>query len=242
MRTRKNTFLVTILFLMVVSISCNEVPNPKLAESGITFNPSLTYGTMADQDGNMYKTITIGTQVWMAENLRTTKYRNGETIQNVTDNTQWLGLTSGAYCWFNNSDADKATYGALYNWYAAADSRSIAPSGWHIPSNNEWLTLLDYLGGENIAGGKMKETGSSHWTNPNNAATNQSGFTALGVGERDGIDRDFQYRFMCCRFWSLTQYDDSNAWFNAVFNYATYCNHSNYLPKKFGVSVRCIKD
>jgi uncharacterized protein (TIGR02145 family) len=246
MSINKSAGIIAMLLVIAGSISCGEdssqEPISEQTESGIVFNPNLTYGTMTDQDGNVYKTIIIGTQTWMAENLRTTKYRNGDAIANVTDNTQWLGLTTGAYCWFNNSDVDKATYGALYNWFAASDDRNIAPYGWHIPSNDEWLTLINYLGGENIAGSKMKETGSTHWTGPNEGATNQSGFTALGVGERDGIDRAFQYRFVCCRFWSSTKYDASNAWFNAVFNYATYCNHSNYLEKPFGISVRCIKD
>ncbi|HAN19032.1 MAG: hypothetical protein A2X13_11445 [Bacteroidetes bacterium GWC2_33_15] len=246
----KKKILSILFFTVIISItgfvSCKEDPTvepvPEPTESVIVFNPNLSYGTMTDQDGNVYRTITIGTQTWMAENLKTTKYRNGETIQNVTGNTQWLSLNTGAYCWFNNDPVDKETYGALYNWYAATDNRNIAPTGWHIPSNDEWLTLINYLGEENIAGGKMKETGSIHWAGPNEAATNQSGFTALGVGERDGINLDFQYRFTCCRFWSLTEYDNINAWFNAVFNYATYCNHSNYIEKQFGLSVRCIKD
>jgi uncharacterized protein (TIGR02145 family) len=138
--------------------------------------------TVTDIDGNIYHTVTIGTQVWMVENLKTTKYRNGDPIPNVTGNA-WAALTTGAYCWYNNDAATyKATYGALYNWYAVADSRNIAPTGWHVPTDAEWTTLTTFLGGESVAGGKLKETGTNHWTSPNTGATNETGFTALPGG------------------------------------------------------------
>jgi uncharacterized protein (TIGR02145 family) len=112
----------------------------------INFNPTVEYGSMTDQEGNSYKTIVIGTQTWMAENLKTTRYRNGDLIPFVTDMKQWINLASGAYCWYNNEIIYKSTYGALYNWYTVNDSRNIAPAGWHIPDDDEWLTLINYLG------------------------------------------------------------------------------------------------
>lgn len=111
----------------------------------IIFNPILTYGTMTDQDGNTYKTITIGSQTWMAENLRVTHFRNGDPIPNVTDNDTWHNLTSSAYCWYNNDISNKDIYGALYNWYAVTDSRNIAPAGWHVPTSDDMQELVDYL-------------------------------------------------------------------------------------------------
>jgi uncharacterized protein (TIGR02145 family) len=181
---------VLVLFVILVIIACKKEKsdNPTNGKTTAVFNPGLTYGTMTDQDGNEYKTIVIGTQTWMAENLRTTKYRDGTAIPNITDKTAWEALTTGAYCNYNNTtSADTiATYGRLYNWYAATDSRNIAPAGWHVPTDAEWETLIYYLGGFRVAGGKMKETGTTHWISPNTGATNESGFTALPSGLRLG--------------------------------------------------------
>ncbi len=189
---KERFFLVMImaLFLSLMISSCNkddnEPDNPFNGKTTAVFNPDLNYGTMTDQDGNEYKTITIGTQTWMAENLRTTKYRDGSEIPNVTDNTKWVELATGAYCNYNNTTSSDtiATYGRLYNWYAVTDSRNIAPEGWHLPTETEWRILIDYLGGFGVAGGKMKETGATHWDTPNTGATNESGFTALPSGNR----------------------------------------------------------
>lgn len=148
-----------------------------------------------DIDGNVYQIVTIGTQVWMAENLKVTHYRNGDVIPNVTDGPTWAGLTTGAYCEYDNNVASVATYGRLYNWYAAVDTRNIAPDGWHVPSDEEWKQLETYLGMSQAEadaiglrgsdeGGMLKETGTSHWDSPNTGATNESGFTALPGGHR----------------------------------------------------------
>ena len=182
---------VLVLFVILVINGCKKDdnnPNPYNGKTTAVFNPSLTYGTLTDQDGNVYKTIVIGNQTWMAENLRTTKYRDGSPIPNVTEITAWGNLTTGAYCNYNNTtSADTiATYGRLYNWYAAIDSRNIAPTGWHVPNDAEWETLIYYLGGYSVVGGKMKETGTTHWISPNTGATNESGFTALPSGLRLG--------------------------------------------------------
>jgi uncharacterized protein (TIGR02145 family) len=120
------------------------------------FNPNLTYGAVNDIDGNTYKTIVIGTQTWMAENLKTTKYRNGDTIPTNLTNAAWSDATTGAYAIYNNDAANNTIYGKLYNWYAVTDSRNICPVGWHVPSDSEWTTLVNYLGGALVAGGKLK--------------------------------------------------------------------------------------
>jgi uncharacterized protein (TIGR02145 family) len=181
---------VLVLFVILVINGCKKENsyNPTNGKTTAVFNSSVTYGTLTDQDGNVYKTITIGTQTWMAENLRTTKYRDGSAIPNITDKTAWGNISTGAYCNYNNTtSADTiATYGRLYNWYAATESRNIAPAGWHVPNDAEWETLIYYLGGFSVAGGKMKETGTTHWISPNTGATNESGFTALPSGLRLG--------------------------------------------------------
>ena len=148
-----------------------------------TTNP--TSGTLTDVDGNIYHYVTIGTQVWMVENLKTTKYRNGESITILTSDATWSSATGGSFCYYNNDLANKDIYGVLYNWHAVSDSRNIAPAGWHIPSDAEFNTLRTYEGGEGAAGAKLKETGFTHWNSPNTGATNESGFTALPGGFRN---------------------------------------------------------
>jgi len=122
---------------------------------------------MTDQDGKSYKTVVIGNQTWMAENLKTIHYRNGDPIPLIVDNNAWSGLDSGAFCNCNNTNNMNFvdTYGILYNWHAVSDSRNIAPTGWHVPTNEEWYQLIDFLGGEDVAGEKIKEKGTLHWTN-----------------------------------------------------------------------------
>jgi uncharacterized protein (TIGR02145 family) len=164
----------------VTATNANGTSSASSASNYVT--PPVT-----DGDGNVYNTVTIGTQIWMKGNLKTMKFNYGTSIPNVTDNTTWAGLTSAAYCWYNNDAATyKTTYGALYNWYAvdvaSNDGKNVCPAGWHIPSDAEWTTLTDYLGGASVAGSKLKETGTTHWLSPNTGATNESGFTALPGG------------------------------------------------------------
>ena len=140
--------------------------------------------TLKDIEGNVYPAVIIGTQVWMAENLKTTKYNDGMAIPLVSDNNAWEALKTPGYCWYNNdAAANKNRFGALYNWYTV-NTKKLCPAGWHVPNDKEWTTLRTYLGGEEIAGGKLKETGTTHWTSPNTDATNQTGFTALPGGGR----------------------------------------------------------
>ena len=204
-------------------------------------------GTVSDIDGNVYYTVTIGTQVWMRENLGTTKYNDGTLIPLVTDT--WTALTTGAYCDYNNTPSNSITYGRLYNWYvvdnnaatkaASNGGKNVCPTNWHVPTDTEWTTLTTYLGGENIAGGKLKETGTTRWNSPNAGATNESGFTALpggyrsggvysGVGDNGG-------------WWSSTEYSTTNAWYMYMYN--DYTDATGWDSKKiYGFSVRCVRN
>lgn len=194
--------------------------------------------TVTDIDGNVYQTITIGTQVWTVENLKTTKYRDGTDIPNITNHTNWVNLTTGAYCWYNNDVGNKLTYGALYNWYAVIDNHGLCPTGWHVPTSEEWQTLYNYVGGN---GGKLKETGTIHWNDPNTGATNESGFTGLPGGYNS--PQGFLYIGELGNWWS-TQYSPSQqeyALTKVLSYYHTGIGSGSYY-KYSGCSVRCIKD
>jgi len=192
--------------------------------------------TVTDIDGNIYNTITIGSQVWMAENLKVTHYRNGDPIPNVTENSAWGALNTGAYCWFNNDETTyKNPYGALYNYYAVTDGRNLAPEGWHVPTGSEWAILVNYLGGESIAGGKLKEAGNLHWVCPNYGADNSSGFTSLPAG-----DRSSYFQFVNFGSWTHYWFSTSNSGCQMNSN-DSYISSYNY-DARFGFSVRCLKD
>jgi len=196
--------------------------------------------TIKDIDGNVYKTVSIGNQVWMAENLKTTKYNDGTAITIVTDSITWEVLTKPAYCWYkNNEQANKNIYGALYNWYVV-NTNKLCPSGWHVPTDKEWIILTAYLGGEAMAGAKLKEAGTAHWKAPNYEATNQSRFTALPGGYRSiygeclSIGEDGWW-------WSSTEEHVNYTW--AYHMYYGYSNLDRFSFKKVpGFSVRCVKD
>lgn len=198
-------------------------------------------GVISDFDGNQYQTVLIGSQIWMAENLKTTQYSNGDNIPEVTD-AEWINLTSGAYCNYNNDLVTADTYGKLYNFYIAIDSRNVCPIGWHIPSDAEFKALEDTLGGEMIAGGKMKEEGYSHWTSPNIGATNSSGFSALPAGQRwINADIEFQQLGNAASFWTTTASGDELGWSHSLNTNGTdvfIMNDDNNA----GFSVRCIID
>lgn len=210
----------------------------------IKFNPNLTYETTADIDGNIYKTITIGTQTWMAQNLRTTHYRNGEPIIRIIDGTGWYNTTSSAYCNYLNISNDDtiAMIGRLYNAYSISDSRQIAPAGWHISTRAEWDTLIGFLGGISAARLKLKESGTTHWGVPNTGATNESGFTALPGGFRVG-DQFMNLSWQGVWYFSdlgsgnlitgrhlMLSFDENN---NGIYGGGSYTD---------GYSARCVKD
>jgi len=198
------------------------------------------YGTLADIDGNEYKTVTIGTQIWMAENLAVSRYNDGKAIMLVTDSLRWTALQVPAFCWYSNDEAVyKSSYGALYNGYVA-ESGKLCPAGWHVPSDMEWDILAGSLGGSDIAGGKMKESGTSRWVRPNNGASNMSNFNALPGGLRyyDGNFRDLGFG---AYWWSSTQQSTNRAYFRFVFHEESIIYRFDNI-KRIGFSVRCLKD
>jgi uncharacterized protein (TIGR02145 family) len=198
--------------------------------------------TLVDIDGNVYNTISIGNQVWMKENLRVQHFRNGKAIPNITDNMQWSNLESAAFCVYNNDTALRTTYGLLYNWYTVNDSNNIAPLGWHIPDQSEWQTLEAYLGGIDIAGGKMKEADTTHWISPNTGASNESGFTALPAGLRYHSNGQFMGIGQSCNMWSTTLWGSDTLALNCYLSYwfTKATNAGSWI--NMGYSIRCIKD
>jgi uncharacterized protein (TIGR02145 family) len=185
-------------------------------------------------------TIVIGTQQWMRENLDVMTYRNGDVIPQVTDATVWVGLTTGAWCWYSNSADNGAIYGKLYNWYAVNDPRGLAPQGWHIPTDAEWTTLGSLLDGNAAAGGKMKTTGTTRWTTPNTSATNESGFAGLPGGYRGLSGGSFNVGNNVM-WWSATQASSTSARYRNLLASSGSLLGSD-APFFYGFSVRCLRD
>jgi uncharacterized protein (TIGR02145 family) len=210
-----------------------------------------TLSSVTDIDSNIYHTIRIGSQVWMQENLKTTRYSNGDLIgTTITTTFSIWGATSPKYQWSYSNEgidsmeiANAAIYGRLYTWYAVTDSRGVCPTGWHVPSNEEWGVLCDYLGGLVIAAVKIKESGTSYWLDPNDDATNESGFTALPAGIRV-VDRGYPDQF--AGLGELAYWWTSTDGFTAKTAEYWVLNHNllehNQFGKAIGCSVRCIKD
>lgn len=197
-------------------------------------------GIVSDEDGNSYNTIIIGSQCWMVENLKTSKLSDGSDILLVTNNNDWEDLTEPGYCWYNNDSATYGSvYGALYNWFTV-ETGDLCPDGWHVPTNNDLITLSSFLGGDTISGGKMKEQGTTHWASPNTGATNESGFTALPGGYRY-IDGTFYVVTHNFSLWSSTEYNSDSAW-NGYIHYYEKSFGRTHKVKNDGFSVRCIKD
>ena len=195
--------------------------------------------TTKDPDGNVYKVVKIGNQTWMTENLKTTKYNDGTAIPLVKDNTAWLGLTSPAYSWYDNDSINKNSYGALYNGYAVSTGK-LCPTGWHVSSDQEWSDLITYLGGDKVAGGKLKESGTTHWTKPNLEATNESGFTALPGGSRYSNGFFFTIKNLGY-WWSSIESKSLNGWYRSIYNRNGAVSR-NFYDLTNGFSVRCVKD
>lgn len=187
--------------------------------------------------------ITIGTQLWGCANLDVTEYANGDPIPEVTDQATWAALTTGAWCYYNNDPLNGAIYGKLYNWYAVNDPRGLVPSGYHIPTNTDWINLINYLGGELVAGGPLKETGTVHWTSPNAGATNSSGFTGLPGGLRYN-DGTFQSINDISYWWTSTLIDPSSSYIYGLdySNAATSAISGTGGVFQDGYSVRLLKD
>lgn len=209
-----------------------------LVSLGLT---SLQAQTVKDIDGNVYKTVKIGTQTWMAENLKTTKFNDGKVIPLVTDTT-WHSIKTPGYCWYdNNKTTNKNLYGAMYNWFAVNNGK-LCPSGWHVPNWDEWTTLINYTGGENFAAGKLKEAGTAHWKSPNADVTNESKFTALPGGSRFDIDGSYYGMGDYGNWWSSTEFDSFSPGtaFILMMDYRSVETSKGFPKKQSGASVRCV--
>ena len=212
----------------------------------VKINPTSGYGpSIIDVEGNSYKTVYIGTQQWMAENLKVSKYNDGTTIPNITDNAQWTKLTTGAWAYYNNDAIIGNKYGKLYNWYVVSPisngNKNACPIGWHVPSEGEWTLLKDYLGGENVAGGKMKEVGTANWKSPNVGASNSSLFNALpggwvSLGVNSNNLGSYAY------WWTSTDTNTDFTWYTSIVSSYSIFGVGSNLNKKAGLSIRCIKD
>jgi uncharacterized protein (TIGR02145 family) len=237
--TGDTLYLSSTNWVIIPGISAaNEVPlNPWL-------NQDLEYGTMTDQEGNTYATIVIGAQEWMAENLRTSIYRNGDPIPNVVEDLDWNSLTSGAWAHYNNDSQYEIPYGKLYNGYALVDPREVCPSGWHVPAYLELIELRNYLQNADLGGlsvaGNMKTIGTDYWLSPNTNAMNLSGFSALPGGSRTN---GFILLGSRCALW--TKELEPNM-FDQAFTFILSHNNGNLveIEQAFasGLSVRCVRD
>ena len=218
--------IITILFFGLLSCSNEETK---------TQNQIAARPTVPIQNNE----VRIGNQVWMTKNLNVSRYRNGDLIPQVTNPTQWANLTTGAWCYFENNTANGTVYGKLYNWYAVNDTRKLAPIGYHIPTDAEWTTLTTFLGGEDIAGGKMKST--TGWIAPNTGATNISGFTGFPGGDRTSGGVFYDEIGYAGIWWSSTEDGEPYALVRDLgFDDVTVGN--SYADKGDGYSVRCIKN
>ena len=223
----KKYLLLLLSLSAMLAISCKKEKTPE------------KIWALYDKDGNGYDTVKIGSQFWMKQNLNTSHYRNGDPIPQITSASIWASLTTGAWCWYNNDSATyAATYGKLYNWYAVNDTRGLAPEGWHVPSYSEANDLGSLLGGNLAAGGKLKETGTSHWASPNTDATNSSGFTALAGGQR--IDSGIFFTLgESGSFWTSTLTGSPQILFLQYVRGNLIVGPTNIAS---GCSVRCIRN
>lgn len=225
MKIKRPACLFLFAVLLIITFSCskgNKSPVP-----------------VSDFEGNIYRTVKIGDQEWMAENLRSTRLNNGKEIPLISDSATWENLTTPGFCWYNNDAGNEDPYGALYNGYAI-DSGKLCPTGWHIPGKEEWQQLITFLGDTTVAGGKLKETGTTHWHIPNTGADNNSGFTATGAGVRY-FEGSFASLMNYNGIWSATETGSDDKWYLGLYygNASVTIGHRN---KNYGFSVRCIKD
>ncbi len=194
-----------------------------------------------DIDGNFYSTVQIGNQLWMSENLKTTRYNNGDEIPTGLTDGDWQNNTSGALAVYDDNESNADIYGRLYNWYAVVDNRGVCPENFHVPTDEEYILLTDYLGGNDIAGGKMKEAGLEHWDSPNTGATNESGFTGLPGGFRNTTGSYVDMGSLGV-FRSSSEYSTSQAWYHALYYSDSVAYWDFNMQKNSGNSVRCVGD
>ena len=230
LKTRISLIFVIASFL-VLAVSCKkkEGDNPE---------------TVTDIDGNVYHIVTIGTQVWFDENLKTTKYSDGTDIPYVTDAATWDGLSTPAYCWQDNDISNKTTYGALYNWYVV-NTAKLCPTGWHVATDDDWTALVNFVGGAAVAGGKLKSTRTApdahpRWDSPNTGAIDEYNFKALPEGGRSS-GGEFTTKGKYGTWWSSNEWTPTGAYLRDM-----YADRSDVFKggsnKEHGFSVRCIKD
>ena len=213
-------FTIISIIAIVATFGCSRTPPP---------------------ESQNINTVTICSQIWMTKNLDVSTYRNGDTIPEVTDPTEWQNLTTGAWCYYDNDSVNGPIYGKLYNWYAMNDPRGLAPTGYHVPSDAEWTLLENCLGGDTIAGGKMKEMGVIHWINPNIEATNSSGFTGLPGGGRS-YDGPFYDIGGSASWWNTNGDVTMNPWGRLLVYYDGFIGSLIDANKNFGFYVRCLRN
>jgi uncharacterized protein (TIGR02145 family) len=226
MRKNSSSLILILVVITLFTTGCRKQDKPGVP--------------LSDIEGNTYKTVKIGTQVWMAENLKTTILNDGTDIPLITDADSWGNLSTPGFCWYNNDGASfKDTYGALYNGYTI-NTGKLCPAGWHVPEKEEWLQLRDFLGDSLKGGGNLKEAGTAHWLSPNKGADNSSGLTALGAGIRY-FEGTFASILSYSCIWSATQFASDDEWYTGLYlnDSAFSIDHRN---KKNGFSVRCLKD
>lgn len=245
-RSIVHSFLIVIVFV-ILAISCKKNikdivndPIPFIEEN----DPIPIYrDTVYDTEGNVYKTVIIGTQEWMAENLRTTKFNDGTPITLTSSNNDWH-IKTPSYCWYDNDIANKNKYGALYNWYAV-NTGKLAPNGWHVATDQEWTILIDFLDGDLVAGGILKKTGTAFWKYPNLGATNLYGFSALPGGYRT-YNGEFLYKGGTGYWWTSSlneEYPNLNAWSRSIISTGTRTGRGeDGYGMQYGFSVRCVRD
>jgi uncharacterized protein (TIGR02145 family) len=227
MKTKLKAALTGLV--LVTIISCKK-ENSSILSSGSSSENSTQQNSVVS--------VKIGTQVWMQKNLDVSTYRNGDKIPQITDPNKWTRSTTGAWCWYNNDSVTGAVYGKLYNWYAIHDPRGLAPAGWHVPSDSEWYVISGFLG--KGSGGKMKETGITHWFNPNVDASDIAGFAGLPGGYRSEIGQ-FCYIKYLGLWWTSTEFNTTTAWYRRLLCYSDFLDWWRF-PKTMGFSVRCVKD
>jgi uncharacterized protein (TIGR02145 family) len=224
---KENSSLILILAIFTLFYTgCKKDPKPPVP--------------VTDIEGNSYKTIKIGDQLWMSENLRSTHFNDGADIPLTKDDDVWRKMTSAGYCWYSNDEATyKVPYGAIYNGFTVASGK-LCPAGWHVPVIEEWRALRDFLGDSTKAGGKIKESGTAHWLSPNKGGDNRTGFTALPAGIRY-FEGSFASVLSFSGMWSASEVSDEEQWYAALY-YAEAGFITDHRNKKYGLSVRCLKD